>query len=918
MMRAASVAAFLFVWASGDSFAEDGLWSSDTPDSLPGIDVLRPFSDGIEVHDRDERLLRRFDFAPDGMELYLASLEYKRKTLAQLLEIYQIEGGATLVMLDGFLETLEFRMERRAGYRKVWFGGSGPDETIFELDLNGDEPSLKIDSEAVRLRVGDVYLIEGDIYIRQALLTRWFGLQSDFDRYAQSLTINSDYQLPFERRAERHDMQQRLRQGRMDATLDKVMDVPNRYKLATIPALDIVSTTNVAPKTGGVGVSQSINVTGAFDLLHNSVFYNANVSKAAGTGVKGQQRLTVSRRSRLPNSEIVPGINFYSLGDVYQLANPTLVSGGAGLGVVLGKEDYLNEANSETTDIVGDGPPGWEVELYRDNVLLDFGSVGADGRYVFDDVVLLFGANRFEVKLYSPEGEIRTQSVDFWGGGKALTKGEVSYRVSFMDHTRNVFERIPNPDQLKVRKTIAGQVDVAITNRMQTGVAFVHTEVENRGAEGVFMWESFLQGRLRYDFNVATMRALFTSQLGGGNAQRISLTGGLFGQSVNLTYAHFDDDFESPETRDDVKDRHRGSIGVSGKINWSWLNFYQFENRFARDINRNNELTTRLTLGGRLFSKTYWNNRLERTDRSAGKAQYQGLFRLTNSVGRWRIRNEVDYQFGSGKVFRNVSTLVGYNFSSRWYTQFTLTHSLASKYRAFMRNELTYKGDKLGITLSTSGDTDGGWSVSLRLTSSIFFRNKKPKFSSVPMSQMARAKLTFFLDENGNEKMEPDEERLEGVVIANRSRKDASDENGEMILSSLSPSSPFFLRGEHVSLGDPFLAMSRPATRVFLHPGSVAEVAIPANAVGIVEGTVLRTVGGERKPYVGLSIALVLDGEVIDETLTQFDGYYSFEGVQTFKDFKIKAVDQRYSGKEVEVPVRLEVEDFFVMDDIVF
>jgi len=508
--------------------------------------------------------------------------------------------------------------------------------------------------------------------------------------------------------------------------------------------------------------------------------------------------------------------------------------------------------------------------------------------------------------------------MDFWGGGKSLTQGEVSYRASYIDHTRNVFERISNPDQLKVRRTFAGQVDVASTNRIQAGVALMHSEMESRSVDHQFTWESFLQGRLRYDFDVATMRALFTSQLGGGNAQHISLTGGLLGQSFNLTCAHFDDDFESPDTRDGIKDRHKVSLGVSGKLNWSWLNFYQLENRFRRDINRNNELVARLTLGGRLLSKTYWNNRLERRSQSAGKSQYQGLFRLTNSLGRWRIRNEVDYQFGAGKVFRNISTLVGYNFSSHWYTQFTLTHNLAAKYRAFMRNELTYKGDKLGITLSTSGDTDGGWSVSLRLTSSMFFQKKKPKFSSVPMSQMARAKLTFFLDENGNEEMEQDEEKLEGVVITNRSRIDASDENGELVLTSLSSGSPFFLRGEHVRLGDPFLAMARPATRIFLHPGSVAEVAIPAHAVGIVEGTVLRTVAGMDKPFVGLKVFLIFDGEVVDETRTQFDSYYSFEGVPTFKNFTIKMIDHRHSGQEIEVPVRLESDEFFVLDDIIF
>src|SRR5690606_12669253 len=69
----------------------------------------------------------------------------------------------------------------------------------------------------------------------------------------------------------------------------------------------------------------------------------------------------------------------------------------------------LENSNFQATDITGDSLPGWDVELYRNGILLDFVSVGNDARYVFDNIELFAGDNNFEVFFYGPQGEIRRE-----------------------------------------------------------------------------------------------------------------------------------------------------------------------------------------------------------------------------------------------------------------------------------------------------------------------------------------------------------------------------------------------------------------------------------------------------------------------------------------------------------------------------
>ena len=64
------------------------------------------------------------------------------------------------------------------------------------------------------------------------------------------------------------------------------------------------------------------------------------------------------------------------------------------------------------TNFSGPIQTGWDVELYRNNVLLDAQYNIENGLYDFRDVPLVYGINTFEVVFYGPQGQIEKKQFE--------------------------------------------------------------------------------------------------------------------------------------------------------------------------------------------------------------------------------------------------------------------------------------------------------------------------------------------------------------------------------------------------------------------------------------------------------------------------------------------------------------------------
>jgi hypothetical protein len=89
----------------------------------------------------------------------------------------------------------------------------------------------------------------------------------------------------------------------------------------------------------------------------------------------------------------------------------------------------------------GNLPLGWEVELYRNEVLLEFQSASADGRYRFEDVSLLFGVNVLRLIFYGPQGQQREEVRQVRVDTDQISAGEFRYRIAANQHDTRLYSR---------------------------------------------------------------------------------------------------------------------------------------------------------------------------------------------------------------------------------------------------------------------------------------------------------------------------------------------------------------------------------------------------------------------------------------------------------------------------------------------
>jgi hypothetical protein len=109
---------------------------------------------------------------------------------------------------------------------------------------------------------------------------------------------------------------------------------------------------------------------------------------------------------------------------------PLIVGGSSGKGAFFSSIPYDTPINYETQDFQGVLLPGWEVILYRNEVLIDRKTSNTSGLYSFKDVALLYGRNVFKLSFFGPHGERREELKTLDISSDLIRAGKSQYWMS--------------------------------------------------------------------------------------------------------------------------------------------------------------------------------------------------------------------------------------------------------------------------------------------------------------------------------------------------------------------------------------------------------------------------------------------------------------------------------------------------------
>ena len=747
--------------------------------------------------------------------------------------------------------------------------------------------SLTIDRETGEVRAGSASFRLAATTIRDTAagwcvdldsLNAWLGVPLTADLSNAVLRVDAKEKLPFQLAAERRARAASIRpQAGFD--LASLPQAARPYQAWATPSVDVVASVGaVSDKRGGSYGQGRYEIFAAGELLAQS--FDARLS-SDNEGVPDSLRMRLYRTD--PEGRLLGPLKatHYGVGDVSLLSTGIVAASAPGRGAVLTNRPVERPDAFDKTDFRGDLPAGWDAELYRNGQLLAFTSPNGDGRYEFIDVPLQYGANRFEIVLYGPQGQIRREIRQVQVGLDSIPPQQSWYWAGVAQENVDLIE-------------FGGRRRSAF-RRGWRGTAGIERGLDTRTSAAAYL-HSLLIENVRYNYGeVALRRSIGPTLLevggsyadasgkdGGGLAARASWLAA-FGE----TYVRADalrgwGGFVSDRLLGNINAIYSVSVDQSVKLGRTILPLH-FDVRQVERWSGGDSIEASARASASFRAMTFtgqldWS----RTKAPIGPDPPDNLIAslLANArIGRVRVRSEARFAL-SGENSDTRMALIG-----EW----------AGKGEAEWRAELGYdRGlDRaragLGYTrrfnklqLSGFGEVASDGSVAASLALAFSFGPKSAggwRVSAEKLASRGQVIADVWMDENGDGVRQPGEAALPGVPLtAGQAFVDAAtDSEGRGAIDGLEPFRPVLIGIDAGSLPDPYVQPALPGVVVAPRPGVATRVALPMVAAGEIEGIFRRDGGNVLE---GLRVELVdAEGRVRAATLTEFDGYFLFEGV---------------------------------------
>jgi hypothetical protein len=829
-------------------------------------------------------------WAPNADDSWLFDVRSGQYRLGDGVRGYQTPQGICVDLGDVVLALdLAVRVDKKLRRATGW---------VFD-----ERRSLTIDRETGEVRAGSERFRLAATTIRDTAagwcvdldsLNAWLGVPLTADLSNAVLRVDAKEKLPFQLAAERRARAASIRpQAQFDlATLPQAA---RPYQAWATPSVDVVASVGaVSDKRGGSYGQGRYEIFAAGELLAQS--FDARLS-SDNEGVPDSLRMRLYRtdaQGRLLGSLKA---THYGVGDVSLLSTGIVAASTPGRGAVLTNRPVERPDAFDKTDFRGDLPAGWDAELYRNGQLLAFTSPNSDGRYAFIDVPLQYGANRFEIILYGPQGQIRREIKQVQVGLDSIPPQQSWYWAGVAQENADLID-------------FGGRRRGAF-RRGWRGTAGIERGLDTRTSASAYL-HSLLIENVRYNYGELALRRSIGPTLlevGGSYEQK----GGVAARASWLaafgeTYVRADalrgwGGFVSDRLFSNINAIYSVSVDQSVKLGRTILPLH-FDVRQVERWSGGDSIEASARASASFRAMTFtgqldWS----RAKAPIGPDPPDNLIAslLANArIGRVRVRGEARFAL-SGENSDTRMALIG-----EW----------AGKGEAEWRAELGYdRGlDRaragLGYTrrfnklqLSGFGEVASDGSVAASLALAFSFGPKSAggwRVSAEKLASRGQVIADVWMDENGDGVRQPGEAALPAVPLTagNVLVDAATDSEGRGTIDGLEPFRAVMIGIDAGSLPDPYVQPALPGVVVAPRPGVATRVLLPMVAAGEIEG-IFRRDGGHVVE--GLRVELVdAEGRVRAATLTEFDGYFLFEGVAygryTVRPGKVSAAALRLDG----------------------
>lgn len=571
------------------------------------------------------------------------------------------------------------------------------------------------------------------------------------------------------------------------------------------------------------------------------------------------------------------GLQHFELGDVNSQSG-----GGGGLGVLFrgGSVDERIERNfsADTVDINGDRLPGWDVELYRNGVLIASQTVGEAGRYNFDNVDLVFGENNFRLIFYGPFGEVEEEERLFFTTENSIGRGQVRYEFAATQQDRTLLG-VGDADRLESGSPdYTANLGLGVTRNIALNLGVRSYE---RNEERLLDYNIGSQIRLPF----AQTRFNYRHQDTSYNTYQGSLLTRLGGLGVSLDYAHYDYSDYDQSTLPDNQRRWSSSLGLTHKLGDMPMNFNLNHSDGTQRSLTNALFDTQISLGEYRINKSFFYQYEEIQEPFFDSNEYiGGSLASTFAPAPWHIRLGFSYDI------KPEFELTQLNASSRLRIDDSMTMTFDVQRRLYdslttYTAGINWRLKWFVLSPRISYDSEGRYMGLLTFTTNFATRpgSQPLYFDSLPMASHGGVYGRVYESGLTSEQLRhvtPIEQAELHAVQAYR--KATSNKAGEVYLNRLSAWRPTDIELERSSLINPAHIPQQEGYAVIPRPGHWQQLDF-AHFIGTeLEGKAfIQDEGGFLEPAARLLVILTTErGVEVSRQRTLYDGSYVLSDIE--------------------------------------
>lgn len=705
-----------------------------------------------------------------------------------------------------------------------------------------DKTSVTYQGKKTLLKTNDLFINGSDFYLKSDYFTL-FGLECNFSFRSLSVNLVAKVELPVIREMQQEQMRRNISTLKGEKKADTTFG-------RTFPFFQVGMADWALSTTSQKGVVNNSIAGINLGMMIGGGEANANLNFVSGQPFNPRNQLL---RWRFVNNESAV-IKQVTAGRVFAQQTATITGPLNGLQISNTPTTYRKSFGTYT--LSNTIQPGWTVELYVNNILVNYSKADASGFYTFD-VPIVYGNSVIKLRFYGPWGEEQTKeefvSIPF----NFLPVNQFEYTFTggmVSDEERSRYSKAKFAYGLTKRITVGGGMEYLSSVKSGANMPFVNTSIR-MGAGTLFS--------LDRSFGVRTKAVLNYRHHSNFQAE--------------LTYTGYDK--EQTAIRFTYLDQKKLMLSMPVSLK-SFSAFTRFTfNQYS--LPKSKYTTAEWLISGSLKGvSTNITSALTHSSFTKSEA-YTSLslnFRLPKGI---RLNPQVQYNYSQQNV-TSIRCEAEKKVLDKAYVNLVWDKDLRFKSEGLtlsMRYNFSF------VQATTSARTSNrGAAFSQTARGSLLYNDQTHKLSTSDQAQVGRAAVIIvpFLDLNCNDIWDSSEPKAFGLnlsVTGGRMQRNIKDTTIQ--ITGMEAYNNYFVELDKMSFENVAWQIKKPVLKIIAEPNYFKQVQIPVSVLGEVSGSVVTDAsGGIEKGIARIIVNLHNEaGQVVAKILSEQDGYFSYIGL---------------------------------------